>query len=179
MKKEEIKKLYKKKLVQFKKNNYLYFEKNNPKISDAEFDLLKKEILELEKKYNFLKSQDSPSKILGFKPSKNFNKVSHKKPMLSLANAFSEDDLKNFEKKIYNFLDKKENITLEYSAEPKIDGISASLFYKNGKFTQGLSRGDGKEGEDITLNLKTIEDIPEEMTEDEQKISVSTPNYQL
>ena len=163
MKKEEIKKLYKKKLVQFKKNNYLYFEKNNPKISDAEFDLLKKEILELEKKYNFLKSQDSPSKILGFKPSKNFNKVSHKKPMLSLANAFSEDDLKNFEKKIYNFLDKKENITLEYSAEPKIDGISASLFYKNGKFTQGLSRGDGKEGEDITLNLKTIEDIPKEI----------------
>ena len=100
MKKEEIKKLYKKKLVQFKKNNYLYFEKNNPKISDAEFDLLKKEILELEKKYNFLKSQDFPSKILGFKPSKNFNKVSHKKPMLSLANAFSEDDLKNFEKNL-------------------------------------------------------------------------------
>ena len=66
-------------------------------------------------------------------------------------------------KKIYNFLDKKENITLEYSAEPKIDGISASLFYKNGKFTQGLSRGDGKEGEDITLNLKTIEDIPKEI----------------
>ncbi len=163
MNKEEIKKLYTKKIDQLKKNNYLYFEKNNPKISDADFDLLKKEILELEKKYNFLKSQDSPSKILGFKPSKNFNKVNHKKPMLSLANAFSEEDLKNFEKKIYNFLDQKENIILEYSAEPKIDGISASLFYKNGEFTQGLSRGDGKEGEDITLNLKTIKDIPKEI----------------
>ena len=69
------------------------------KISDSNFDQLKKEILDLEKKFSFLKSKDSPSKVLGFKPSKNFNKVSHKKPMLSLANAFSEEDLKNFEKK--------------------------------------------------------------------------------
>ena len=163
MSKEDIRKLYKKKISQFKNNNYFYFEKNNPKISDSEFDILKKEILELEKKFSFLKSQDSPSKVLGFKPSKNFNKVSHKKPMLSLANAFSEEDLKNFEKKIYNFLDQSQNITLEYSAEPKIDGISASLFYKNGEFVQGLSRGDGKEGEDITANLKTIKDIPKKI----------------
>ena len=163
MKKEEIKKLYKKKINQFKKNNYLYFEKNAPKISDSNFDQLKNEILELEKKFSFLKSQDSPSKVLGFKPSKNFNKVSHKKPMLSLANAFSEEDLKNFEKKIFNFLDQSQNTTLEYSAEPKIDGISASLFYKNGEFVQGLSRGDGKEGEDITANLKTIKDIPKKI----------------
>ena len=163
MKKEEIKKLYKKKINQFKKNNYLYFEKNAPKISDSNFDQLKSEILELEKKFSFLKSQDSPSKVLGFKPSKNFNKVSHKKPMLSLANAFSEEDLKNFEKKIFNFLDQSQNTTLEYSAEPKIDGISASLFYKNGEFVQGLSRGDGKEGEDITANLKTIKDIPKKI----------------
>ena len=163
MKKEEIKKLYKKKINQFKKNNYLYFEKNAPKISDSNFDQLKNEILELEKKFSFLKSQDSPSKVLGFKPSKNFNKVSHKKPMLSLANAFSEEDLKNFEKKIFNFLDQSQNTTLEYSAEPKIDGISASLFYKNGEFVQGLSRGDGKEGEDITTNLRTIKDIPKKV----------------
>ena len=163
MKKEEIKKLYKKKINQFKKNNYLYFEKNAPKISDSNFDQLKSEILELEKKFSFLKSQDSPSKVLGFKPSKNFNKVSHKKPMLSLANAFSEEDLKNFEKKIFNFLDQSQNTKLEYSAEPKIDGISASLFYKNGEFVQGLSRGDGKEGEDITANLKTIKDIPKKI----------------
>ena len=163
MKKEEIKKLYKKKINQFKKNNFLYFEKNAPKISDSNFDQLKSEILELEKKFSFLKSQDSPSKVLGFKPSKNFNKVSHKKPMLSLANAFSEEDLKNFEKKIFNFLDQSQNTTLEYSAEPKIDGISASLFYKNGEFVQGLSRGDGKEGEDITANLKTIKDIPKKI----------------
>ena len=97
---------------------------------------------------------------MGFKPSKNFEKIKHKVPMLSLSNAFSENDLINFQKKIINFLDQKNDFEIEYSAEPKIDGISASLFYKNGKFIRGLSRGDGKEGEDITENLKTIDDIP-------------------
>ena len=81
--------------------------------------------------------------------------------MLSLANAFSEEDLINYEKKILNYLNKSNNFSIEYSAEPKIDGISASLTYKDGKFLTGLSRGDGKEGEDITANLKTIKDIPE------------------
>ena len=80
--------------------------------------------------------------------------------MLSLANAFDEEDLINFEKKIFNFLGKKDNSQVEYSVEPKIDGISASLNYRDGKFFSGLSRGDGKEGEDITANLKTINDIP-------------------
>ena len=80
--------------------------------------------------------------------------------MLSLGNAFSEEDLINFEKKIKNYLSIKNDFKIFYSAEPKIDGISASLTYKNGKFYKGLSRGDGKEGEDITENLKTIKDIP-------------------
>ncbi len=80
--------------------------------------------------------------------------------MLSLGNAFDENDLINFEKKILNFLNEDKNFNIIYSAEPKIDGISASLTYKNGKFITGLSRGDGKEGEDITENLKTIIDIP-------------------
>ena len=80
--------------------------------------------------------------------------------MLSLSNAFDEEDLKNFEKKILNFLSENEKFKISYSAEPKIDGISASLTYKNGNFERGLSRGDGKEGEDITANLATIKDIP-------------------
>jgi len=98
--------------------------------------------------------------MLVIHPSKNFKKVKHKEPMLSLSNAFNQDDLLNFEKKILNFLSLEMSNEIMFSAEPKIDGISASLFYKNGEFIQGLSRGDGKEGEDITENLKTIKDIP-------------------
>jgi DNA ligase (NAD+) len=97
---------------------------------------------------------------VGYKPSKNFKKAQHRTPMLSLANAFSKDDLENFEKRILNYLSKNKDFKITYSAEPKIDGISASLIYKNGAFEKGLSRGDGKEGEDITENLKTIKDIP-------------------
>ena len=163
MNEEKIKKNYQLKIKELRQNNQLYFEKNSPAISDADYDKLKKEILNLEEKYNFLKSKYSPSKILGHKPSKNFLKKSHKVPMLSLSNAFSEQDLNNFEKKIFNYLDKSKDFKIEYSAEPKIDGISASLTYKNGKFVQGLSRGDGKEGEDITKNLATIKDIPKEI----------------
>jgi len=161
MNKKKVKQLYFDKIKEFRENNFLYFDKNNPKITDAEFDKLKLEILELEKDYKFLKSKDSPSISLGHKPSKNFKKKSHRVPMLSLANAFTEEDLMNYEKKIFNYLDKKESFQIEYSAEPKIDGISASLTFINGKFTIGLSRGDGQEGEDITTNLKTIKDIPE------------------
>ena len=83
--------------------------------------------------------------------------------MLSLSNAFDEEDLINFEKKIKNYLDLENNYQIEYSTEPKIDGISASLTYVNGKLVQGLSRGDGREGEDITQNLLTIHDIPKQI----------------
>ena len=151
---------YLKKIKKINELNESYYDKNRPLIPDNEYDLLKKEIIDLEKKYKFLSHKNSPSKIVGFKPSKNFKKIQHKVPMLSLSNAFSETDLINFEKKILNFLDKNRDFKILYSAEPKIDGISASLVYKNGKFVKGLSRGDGKEGEDITENLKTIKDIP-------------------
>ena len=154
---------YKKKLKLINKLNKFYFDKSNPIVTDKEYDELKKEIIFLENKYDFLKSKNSFSKSVGHKPSKNFKKANHKVPMLSLANAFSEEDLTNFEKKITNFLSKKNDFKIFYSAEPKIDGISASLTYTNGKFTKGLSRGDGKEGEDITENLKTIYDIPKKI----------------
>ena len=160
MKKEQIRDLYKKKIKEFKHHNFLYFEKNNPKLTDGDFDKLKNEILELEKNYKYLNDKDSPSDSIGFKPSKNFKKILHNVPMLSLANAFTQEDLLNFEKKILNYLDRGSDFEIKYSAEPKIDGISASLIYRHGKFITGLSRGDGKEGEDITENLKTIEDIP-------------------
>ena len=160
MEKKKLIKFYRDKIKEINHHNFLYYEKSEPELSDSSFDNLKKEILDLEKKYKFLKSKDSPSNSIGYKPSKNFKKISHKVPMLSLSNAFTEKDLFNFEKRIVNFLDKEKGFEIEYSAEPKIDGISASLNYKNGKFITGLSRGDGKEGEDITENLKTVIDIP-------------------
>ena len=159
MLKSSAKKEYKEKIKQYKKYSKKYFEDSAPIVSDQDFDLLKKEILDLEKKFDF-KDKDSPSKTLGFTPSKNFEKYPHRVKMLSLANAFDEEDLINFEKKIVNFLNLNKNFEFEYSAEPKIDGISASLTYKSGKLIRGLSRGNGEEGEDITLNLKTISDIP-------------------
>ena len=158
-----IKKKYLSKIQQLKKHNQLYYEKSTPKISDKEFDILKKEILELEKKYDFLKDQESPSISVGYKPSKNFVKFKHRVQMLSLSNAIDKEDLQNFEKRIFNFLNLNKNNIIEYSVEPKIDGISASLTYKNRKLVTGLSRGNGTEGEIITENLKTVSDIPKKI----------------
>jgi len=160
MKNVLIKKNYLKKIELIQNYNKFYYDKDNPIVNDKDYDLLKREIINLENQYKFLKSKNSPSKSVGFKPSKNFKKIKHKVPMLSLGNAFIREDLINFEKKILNFLSLEKSNDIEYSAEPKIDGISASLIYEKGKFIKGLSRGDGKEGEDITENLKTIKDIP-------------------
>ena len=161
--KSKILNSYNKKIKLLDTYNKFYYEKSSPKVTDEIFDKLKEEIQLLEKKHDFLKSKNSPSKIVGYKPSKNFKKKKHKVPMLSLSNAFTEDDLINFEKKILNYLSEEKTFEITYSAEPKIDGISASITYKNGRFISGLSRGDGKEGEDITKNLATLVDIPKKI----------------
>ncbi len=159
-----IKKQYLTKIKEFKVHNQHYYERSSPKITDTKYDKLKQEIIELEKKHSFLKSKYSPSAAIGFKPSKNFLKSRHRVKMLSLSNAFDEEDLINFEKKISNFLNTKNlKNNIEYSVEPKIDGISASLTYKNNILTLGVSRGDGYEGEVITENLKTIKTIPKKI----------------
>jgi DNA ligase (NAD+) len=163
MNKKKIELEYNNKIKLLTRFNKSYYDDSKPLITDKEYDELKKSILILESKYNFLNSENSPSKVVGFRPSKNFQKISHRVPMLSLANAFEREDLINFEKRILNFLSKKDDFKISYSAEPKIDGISASLIYKNGDFKIGLSRGDGKEGEDITANLATIKDIPKKI----------------
>jgi len=164
MNKDIVNKDYLKKIKLIQKYSKHYYDRDKPIISDQQFDLLKNDIIDLENKYSFLKNEKSPTQSVGFKPSKNFQKVKHKVPMLSLGNAFNEEDLFNFEKKIINYLSLKDASTIEYSAEPKIDGISASLIYVKGVFLKGLSRGDGSEGEDITQNLKTIKDIPNLIT---------------
>ena len=163
MNKKKIESEYKKKIKLIINYNKNYYNESKPLVTDEKYDDLKKSIFILENKYSFLNSENSPSKVVGFRPSKNFKKILHSVPMLSLANAFSREDLINFEKRILNFLSKNKNFNLSYSTEPKIDGISASLIYKNGEFKTGLSRGDGKEGEDITDNLATIRDIPKKI----------------
>ena len=160
---KKIKTDYENKIKLINKYNEYYYDKSNPLVADSEYDTLKKEILNLERKYKILANENSLSNSVGHKPSKNFKKISHKVPMLSLANAYDEQDLINFEKKIINFLSEDKNFEIHYSVEPKIDGISASLIYKKGNFIAGLSRGDGKEGEDITSNLATLADIPKKI----------------
>ena len=112
MTKKKIEELYKKKINQLIKFNKAYYELSNPIVDDSEYDELKKDILRLEKKYRYLDSQHSPSKIVGFKPSKNFKKVLHRVPMLSLANAFGEEDLINFEKELLIILTSPKNLRL-------------------------------------------------------------------
>ena len=158
----EIINLYKKKIILLKKHNKLYFNKDNPKISDAEYDSLKKEIISLEEKNDFLKKLNLNNKIIGSPPSKKFKKIKHLKPMLSLSNAFDKSDMKDFVSKINNFLNKK-GVNIKLSSEPKIDGISMTLIYEDGLLIKGLSRGDGINGEDILENLKTIKEIPKKI----------------
>ena len=160
--KSKIIDIYKKKITLLKKHNKLYFENDDPKISDSEYDILKREIINLEEKNNFLKKLNLNKAIVGSRPSNKFKKVKHLKPMLSLSNAFDKNDMKDFISKISNFLNTKGK-NIEFSSEPKIDGISATLIYENGVLTKGLSRGDGVVGEDILENLKTINEIPKKI----------------
>ncbi len=151
--------IFKKKIVELKKHNDNYFNQDNPIISDANYDELKKNIFALETKYSFLKELNLTNNLVGAKITNKFKKIKHLSPMLSLSNAFNIEDMKDFSKKINNFLSFK-NKDIELFCEPKIDGISASLIYQKGILVKGLSRGDGKIGEDILSNLKTISLIP-------------------
>jgi DNA ligase (NAD+) len=151
---------YKKKLKKLKKYDQFYYDFDKPKVSDSKYDEIKKELINFEKKnlqYSFVTNK------VGFNPSKKFTKVKHSEKMLSLGNAFNFDDMNNFYKKIKNYLSFDNTKEISLVAEPKIDGISASLLYKNGFFVQGLSRGDGEYGEEITENLMTVLDIPKKI----------------
>ncbi len=157
--KSQIIKEFKKKVNRLKKYNDLYFNQDNPSISDSEYDLLKGELIDLEKKYLFIEKLNLLSNLVGSPPKNKFKKFSHLKPMLSLSNAFEKSDMLDFMKKVNNFLNtnKKE---IQLFSEPKIDGISATLIYEKGILIRGLSRGDGVIGEDILDNIKTIKTIP-------------------
>lgn len=139
-------------------HGYRYYVLDQPVIADAEYDALFLELLDLEEKFPHLVTDDSPSKRVGAAPLDKFEPARHRFPMLSLENAFSDTDLYNFQQRLLRFL--KDSTELHYVAEPKLDGLAVELVYENGFLTAGSTRGDGRTGENITCNLKTISSIP-------------------
>ena len=150
---EEAEKLKK----ELRHHSYLYYVLDKPEISDYEFDHMYRKLVDIEAKYPELVTPDSPTQRVGGKATDDFQKVRFRKPMLSLANAFSADELRDFDRRVKEGL---ETDHVQYITELKIDGLSMNLIYKNGVLTQGLTRGDGRVGEDVTSNVKTIHTIP-------------------
>lgn len=165
--------------------NRAYYTASKPLMTDAAYDAEFRELQALEAEHPELLTPDSPSQRVGAAPAAGFAKVRHSRPMLSLGNAFSEEDVAEFLKRIRRFLSLDDETELAISAEPKIDGLSASLRYEQGRLVQGATRGDGQEGEDITRNLLTLEDIPEvlqgdvpEVFEVRGEVYMSKPAFQ-
>ena len=146
-----------------KKHDVLYFKKESPKLVDAEYDQLRRRLEAIEKRFPNLVQADSPSEKVGAAASTRFAKVEHKVPMLSLRNAFDEEDVREFLASVRNFLGLHEIDAIDMTAEPKVDGVSVSLRYEAGRFVRGATRGDGREGEDISENLRQIKDVPKKL----------------
>ena len=138
----------------------LYYQKSAPEISDADYDALRRRNEAIEKRFPALVRADSPSKRVGARPESGFAEVRHAVPMLSLNNAFTREDVADFEARIRRFLTLKDGDPIELVAEPKIDGLSASLRYEDGEFVLGATRGDGTVGENVTANLRHVRDVP-------------------
>ncbi len=147
----------------------LYYQKDAPEISDAEYDALRRRNAAIEQRFPELVRADSPSRRIGAAPATGFAKVTHAKPMLSLDNAFDEADVHAFFQSVRNFFRRPEDLervdpaTIEVTAEPKIDGLSCSLRYEHGRLVLAATRGDGITGEDVTANVMTLKDVPHRM----------------
>lgn len=166
MKKEEAKKRIEKLKLEINHHRYLYHVHDRSDISDAALDSLKNELFKLEMEYPDLISPDSPTQRVGGKPLEKFSKVTHSRPMMSLYDAFSKQDMHDWENRMSRILPGQK---FAYYAELKMDGLAMNLRYENGFFIQGATRGDGKIGEDVTQNLRTIEAIPLALRKPEEK----------
>ncbi|MFA5097918.1 MAG: NAD-dependent DNA ligase LigA [Candidatus Margulisiibacteriota bacterium] len=158
MQKPEAKKRIKELRRQIEEHNRLYYELDNPRISDREYDLLIRELIELERQHPDLVTEDSPTQKVGASPSQKFSTVAHKKPLLSLDNALNFDELREFDARVKKGLGSAPEV--EYDVELKMDGLAVSLIYEKGDLAIASTRGDGKTGENITENIKTIKSIP-------------------
>jgi DNA ligase (NAD+) len=145
---------------QLRRHNYLYYVLNQPEISDADYDRLFRELQDLEAKYPQLVTPDSPTQRIGAAPLESFATVRHRVPMLSLGNAFDEQEVRAFDERVKRYLGLSSDEAIDYVCELKVDGLAVSLTYQNGVLTSGSTRGDGFTGEDVTQNLRTIRAIP-------------------
>ncbi|MFZ0758532.1 MAG: NAD-dependent DNA ligase LigA [Candidatus Sulfotelmatobacter sp.] len=140
-----------------RRHEYLYYVVDNPEISDAEFDKLMRRLKDLEAEHPELITPDSPTQRVGGKPREGFVKVPHSSPMLSLDNTYSEDELRDWERRVHELSGRSE---VDYVCELKLDGMSLALIYEDGKLVRGITRGDGSIGEDVTLNVRTVRSVP-------------------
>src|SRR3954468_3261581 len=154
------------------RHDRLYYDQDAPEVSDAEYDALVRENRELEARFPNLVRADSPSKRLGAAPSGALAKVPHARPMLSLDNAFSDEELVEFVARVRRFLALPVDEPVAITAEPKIDGLSCSLRYEHGQLVLAATRGDGAVGEDVTANVRTIGDIPQRIAKAPDVIEV-------
>ncbi|MBU6952935.1 NAD-dependent DNA ligase LigA [Hahella sp. HN01] len=141
-------------------HNYRYYTLDDPSIPDAEYDRLMRRLREIEAEFPQTITPDSPTQRVGAAPADGFETVSHRLPMLSLDNAFEEQDLLDFDRRVRERLKEAEDARIDYCCEPKLDGIAISLLYRDGYLVRGVTRGDGSAGEDITANVKTVKNIP-------------------
>jgi DNA ligase (NAD+) len=139
------------------RHNRLYYMEDAPEITDAEYDALFRELQALEAAHPGLRSPDSPTQRVGGAPLAEFGEVRHRTPMRSISNAFSDEEVRAFDKRVAQAVGAE---LVEYAAEPKLDGLAVSLIYRDGLFTRGATRGDGTTGEDVTANLRTVRSVP-------------------
>jgi DNA ligase (NAD+) len=157
-------------------HEYLYYVLDQPEISDADFDALMRQLKDLEAEHPELRTSDSPTQRVGGKPREGFPKVRHSSPMLSLDNTYSEDELRDWERRVHELSGRND---VDYVCELKLDGMSLALHYENGQLVRGITRGDGSVGEDVTLNVRTVRSVPLSISKEKLKQAGIPPDFEV